>query len=391
MIDYRKLGFISNKQHTQCEFENQMLIEHVITREGFHDLYSILYQKRAPTHEIKAEIYKHNNPYFPSSVKKENRSLQRKHFQTNLYSASGTMLESRATLMCNSSCTIGLVKQNKTDESFFSNGDSDELFYVSEGKGILQTIMGELDYTEGDYLFIPKGISYRFIIEIPHHMLVIEGKHHFGIPPEFKNSQGQIKLDAPYNHRDFRPPSRLLDLKNQKNYSFIVKKENELTLHEYTDFPYQVVGWDGWYWPFAFSIYAYQPKTSSVHLPPSIHSAFSGDKFYIMNFVPRMLDYHPKAIPCPWPHSSVDCDEVIFYARGNFTSRRNIAQHSISYHPCGIPHGPHPEKYEQSLGVTKTEELGIMIDTLEPLYATDAALLIEDKDYHYTWNSKDYL
>lgn len=391
MIDYRKLGFVSDKQHTICEFEGQMLVEHVVTRDGFNDLYSILYQKRAPTHEVKAEPYSNNNSSFPSTVKKENRGLKRRHFQTNQCTQVGNMLESRATLLMNASCSVGVSKQNKSDAVFFVNGDADELFYISQGKGILQTIMGEIDYIEGDYLFIPKGIAYRFLTEVENHMLVVEGKNHFGIPKEYKNVQGQIKLDAPYNHRDFRSPSRLLNLNLKENYSIIVKKENELSIHEYTDFPYQVVGWDGWYWPFAFSIYAYQPKTSSVHLPPTIHTVFSANNICIMNFVPRLLDYHPKAIPCPWPHSSVDCDEVIFYARGNFTSRKNISQHSISYHPNGIPHGPHPHKYEESIGVTKTEELGIMVDTFEPLYATEAAQLIEDKTYHTTWNSKEFL
>lgn len=391
MIDYRKLGFISEKQHTICEFENHMLAEHLITRDGFNDQYSILYQKRAPTHEVKAEFYEHKNPFFPSIVAKENKSLQRRHFQTNQCKQNGNMLEARMTLLANASCSVGVAKLNKSDSVFFTNGDADELYFVSEGKGTLQTIMGEIDYVEGDYLFIPKGIAYRFLTQTSNHMFIVEGKKQFGIPKEFRNSQGQIKLDAPYNHRDFRSPSRLLNLNFKENFPIIVKKENQLTLHEYTDFPYQVVGWDGWYWPFAFSVHAYQPKTSSVHLPPTIHAVFSGYQFYIMNFVPRLLDYHPKAIPCPWPHSSVDCDEVIFYARGNFTSRKNISQHSISYHPNGIPHGPHPEKYEESIGVTRTEELGIMVDTFEPLYATEAALLIEDKTYHMSWNSKDFL
>ncbi|APJ04757.1 homogentisate 1,2-dioxygenase [Silvanigrella aquatica] len=391
MIDYRKLGFVSTKQHTICEYEGKMLAEHVITRDGFNEQYSILYQKRAPTHEIKVELLQHDNPFFPSFHKTNTHELKRRHFQTPIYKKEGSMLESRATLLINDNCSIGIVNLSKSDENFFSNADADEIFFVPEGSGILQTIMGEIDYKKGDYLFIPKAIPYRFICHSKSNMLVVEGKSKFGIPAEFKQPSGQIKLDAPYNHRDFKSPTRLLNFEDNENYCVIVKKDHNLTIHEYTDFPYKVVGWDGWYWPFSFSIYDYQPKTSSVHLPPTIHNVFSGNKFYMMNFVPRMLDYHPKAVPCPWPHSSVDCDEAIFYVSGDFTSRKGISNYSISFHPAGIPHGPHPERYEQSIGAKYTQELAIMVDTFEPLFVTEAAMVLEDRKYHFTWDSHDHL
>ncbi|BBH54197.1 homogentisate 1,2-dioxygenase [Fluviispira sanaruensis] len=391
MIDYRKLGYISEKQHTFCEFEGKMVAEHVITRNGFNDNYSILYQKRAPTHEVNAEIYKSENPFFPSYNKLSNNELKRRHFKTPNYSKEGNLLEARATLLVNNTCSVGILNQTKNDHFFFANADADELYFVTEGNGILQTVMGEIDYASGDYLFIPKAIPYRFLPSAKSNMFIVEGKNNFGIPKEFRLAQGQFKLDAPYNHRDFHAPSRLMELKCNENYPIIIKKDNVLTKHEYTDFPYKVVGWDGWYWPFSFSIHSYQPKTSSVHLPPTVHTAFSGDNFYIMNFVPRVLDYHPKAIPCPWPHSNIDCDEAIFYISGDFTSRKGISNYSISFHPSGIPHGPHPERYEQSIGAKRTEELAIMVDTFEPLFVTEAAAMLEDKKYHYTWDSHEHL
>lgn len=387
MIDYRKLGFVSEKQHLICEWDEQMIAEHVITREGFSDAYSILYQKRAPTHEISSEIYQIDNPFFLAQVKGADRNLTRQHLQTFQLNSDGGTIETRMTLLANSSCTVGVSKQSKDDELFFCNSDADELYFVAQGQGTLQTIMGEIDYVAEDYLFIPKSIPYRFLTQTKNNMLVVEGKNQFGIPKEFRNQNGQIKLDAPYNHRDFRSPNRLANI--TKNIPIIVKRHDQLTIHKYTDFPYQVVGWDGWYWPFAFSVSAYQPKTSSVHLPPSVHAVFSGKQFYVMNFVPRLLDYHPKAVPCPWPHSNIDCDEVLFYVRGDFTSRKGISQYSISFHPAGIPHGPHPGKYEGSLGLVRTEELAIMVDTFEPLHLTEAAMGIEDKKYHLTWDSKE--
>lgn len=391
MLDYRQLGFVSEKQHTICEYEGQMLVEHVITRDGFNDLYSILYQKRAPTHETKTEEYKQSNVFFPHAAKLDSKELQRRHYQTQNYSKTGTTLQTRATLLFNSTCSVGVTTQTQNDDVFFCNSDADELYFISAGSGTLQTVMGELNYRKGDYLFIPKSIPYRFLTRTQNHMLVVEGTQNFGVPQEFKNTRGQIKLDAPYNHRDFRGPERLLSLNSGENPPIVVKRDNTLTKHEYTDFPYQVVGWDGWLWPFAFPVDAYQPKTSSVHLPPSVHTVFSGHRFYVMNFVPRLLDYHPKAVPCPWPHSNVDCDEVLFYVHGDFTSRKGISRHSISFHPGGIPHGPHPEKYERSVGVQRTDELAIMVDTFEPLCATEAARSMEDKNYHYTWDSKEFL
>jgi homogentisate 1,2-dioxygenase len=391
MIDYRKLGVVSEKPHTVFEHEGKMVAEHVFTRDGFSDLYSILYQKRAPTHEVKVEAFESRNKVFPHEKDDGVELLKRRHLKTPKHPAGGTLLESRKTLFFNDDCTVGIARPDKQSDEFFINGDCDELYFVAEGSGVLQTIFGEIDFREGDYLFLPKAVACRFRFSHPLYLFIVEGTKEFGIPREFRLSQGQLRLDAPFTHRDFRSPSRLLNLPESENPPFVVKKLNRLSTHEYTEFPYNVIGWDGWCYPFAFSVHAYQPKTSSVHLPPTIHTVFSARGFYMMNFVPRILDYAKNAIPCPYPHSSVDCDEILFYVKGEFTSRKGIEQYSMSYHPCGIPHGPHPEKYEKSVGVRETNELAVMVDTFAPLKMTRAAASLEDDAYHYSWNTKEHL
>jgi homogentisate 1,2-dioxygenase len=391
MIDYRRLGVVSEKPHTVFEHEGKMVAEHVFTRDGFSDLYSILYQKRAPTHEVKVQPLQLSNFGFPHHPSEGEELLMRRHIKSPKLQIGGQLLESRKTLFFNDDCTVGIARPKTPSQEFFINGDADELYFVAEGAGTLQTIFGEIDFKEGDYLFVPKGVASRLQFKDPLYLFIVEGTKEFGIPREFRLAQGQLRLDAPFTHRDFRSPSRLLNLPDTENPAFIVKKHNRLSKHEYTEFPYRVIGWDGWCYPFAFSIHAYQPKTSSHHLPPTIHTVFAGRGFYMMNFVPRILDYAKNAIPCPYPHSSVDCDEILFYVKGEFTSRKGIGQYSISYHPCGIPHGPHPEKYEMSVGARETNELAVMVDTFAPLKMTKAAAAFEDDSYHYSWNTKEYL
>ncbi|NBO37303.1 homogentisate 1,2-dioxygenase [bacterium] len=391
MIDYRRLGAVSEKPHTVFEVEGKMVAEHVFTRDGFSDLYSILYQRRAPTHEVRVDNYRSKNNDFPHNPTAGNDDLKRRHIKTPMLISGGTLLESRKTLFFNDDCTVGIARPNQPCREFFANGDADEMYFVAEGSGVLQTVFGEIDFRAGDYLMIPKGVAYRLQMTAPLYLFAVEAMKDFGIPREFRLAQGQLRLDAPYTHRDFRSPNRLLTLTSEENPAIVVKRNHKLSIHEYTDFPYQVIGWDGWVYPYAFSVDAYQPKTSSVHLPPTIHTSFSARGFYIMNFVPRIVDYAKNAIPCPYPHSSVDCDEILFYVKGHFTSRKGIEQYSISYHPGGIPHGPHPEMYEKSVGVRETNELAIMVDTFSPLKMTQAARGIEDSNYHYSWNTTEHL
>lgn len=389
MIDYRRLGMVSPKPHTVFEVDGKMLAEHVFTKEGFGDVYSILYQRRAPTHETRVKALPAGKQGFPAAILPESEVVTRRHFVTPKAPLLPQLLEARTTLLANADCSVGVARFNAAGEVFFSNGDADELFFVSQGKGVLQTMFGEIDYGPHDYLFVPKACPYRFVPEGAHCVLAVEARRGFNVPKEFRQPVGQLKLDAPYSHRDFRSPERLLTLDPGSNPGIVVKRGNRLSLHEYVEWPYQVLGWDGWCWPFAFNVHAFNPKTSTVHLPPSSHLAFAAQGFVVMNFVPRIVDYHPRAIPCPYPHSSVDCDEVLFYVDGNFTSRKGIGRESISFHPGGIPHGPHPEMYERSVGVGRTDELAVMVDTFAPLFPAASGAACEDPSYHLTWNSSE--
>ena len=391
MLDHRSLGQLPRRPHTVFKNDGEMVAEHVFTRDGFSDLYSILYQKRAPTHETSVEMLTPPNPYLLAEPAPPQKLLKRRHVQSQNIPFAAEYLAGRQTLFINDDCSVGVAKFNGPSKDFFSNGDSDELHFVVQGQGVCQTIFGELDYKYGDYIYIPKSVPYRFIPKGGDQVLMVtEGNKGLGIPSEFRLAQGQLKLDAPYGHRDFKSPQRLLDVSGE-NPSITIKRFNALTQHTYTEWPYDVVGWDGWVYPFTFDVKDYRPRTTTLHLPPTSHTIFAGENFVVMNFVPRKVDYAEGAIPCPYPHSSVDCDEVLFYVEGNFTSRKGISSQSLSFHPGGIPHGPHPGKYEASVGDEKTDELAIMVDTIAPLTLTKASLENEDDSYHDSWNTKEHL
>lgn len=391
MIDYRRLGAVAAKPHTVFKIDGKMVAEHVFTREGFNDLYSIFYQERAPTHEVRAEMYESNNPNFPTPKATIEKNLRRRHIKTPLLKEGKDILACRTTLFLNEDCAVGVAKPTQTANYFFSNGDCDELYFVAEGEGKFQSIFGVFEYKQGDYIFIPKSVPHRFVFKGAQNFLITEGKRGFGIPREFRHPHGQLRMDAPYTHRDFKSPTELLNFKKDENYPIVVLRNDSLTSHEYTEWPYRVHGWDGWVYPFGFSIYDYQARTGLVHLPPNIHTVFAGAGFVVCNFVPRIVDFHENAVPCPYPHSSVDCDEILFYVSGDFTSRKGISNFSMSFHPGGIPHGPHPGMYEKSVGSQKTTELAVMIDTFAPLQLTEAARSIEDNEYHFSWNTKENL
>lgn len=394
MIHYARLGKISDRAHKAMTHEGRLLAEHVFTREGFADLYSILYQRRAPTHECDVREYARDDKGFSPAPPMPLLPPERQHFRTQSFAvhAERDFLQSRRTLLTNADCTVGVCHPGRVQDEFFVNGDADEVFFVSEGFGQLQTMFGVLDFRLHDYVVVPRGVAYRFVFEAPLKMLCVEAFRGFGVPKEFLNHRGQLRLDAPYNERDFRMPTRLLDASREKlSSALVVCRNRSLVVHQYTEWPYDVVGWDGYVWPFALNVHDYKPKTSTYHLPPTSHCVFEAKGLVLMNFVPRIVDYGPDAIPCPYPHSSIDCDEVLYYADGDFTSRKGIEKYSMSFHPGGIPHGPHPEKYEKSLGMTRTDEVAIMVDTFAPLSVTPEGRALADEGYHFSWNTKEHL
>lgn len=393
MIHRMQLGKVPPKPHTTFYDENnKLLMEHCHTREGFEGPFSILYYRVPPTDENAVE--KLALPGFCPFEPLAEQPLYRRHIKTQDLKLSGDFLEARRVLMFNSDVQISMVKPTTRSPRFFANGDGDELYFVFKGSGRFETLFGVLPFREHDYVYIPRATPYRLHAETPAcEMLAFEGRVFIDIPKEWRNRAGQITMYAPYTHRDFHGPANLLSYSESEHgkapFRLVVKREDTLTVHLHPQFPYDIVGWDGAVYPYTFNIHDYQPKTGLVHLPPTIHLTFAGNEFVVCSFVPRKVDYHPKAIPCPYGHASVHMDEILFYVDGNFTSRRGIAPGSISLHPAGIPHGPHPGTYEASIGTERTSELAVMCDTYKQLRLTKLAHDVEDKDYHLTWVSKE--
>jgi homogentisate 1,2-dioxygenase len=392
MIHRHTLGKVALKPHTTLYEDGKLLMEQMVTREGFNGPFSMLYYRVPPTDEFEVEALRLPG-FCPFELMKE-QHLHRRHIKSQDMKPLGDFLTGRRTLLVNKTLQIGICKPNDPARHFFSNGDGDECWFVKEGSGRLESVYGILPFREHDYLLIPKSTPYRIHLEGNRGtLLAFEGKPWIGVPKQYRNAVGQITDYAPFSHRDFRVPTELLRYDAREHgelpFRLVVKMSDELTVHKYKHFPLDVAGWDGVVYPCAFSIHDYQPKTSSVHLPPTIHTTFAGDDFVICSFVPRKVDYFDrdgaKAIPCPYAHASVDMDEILYYVAGNFTSRRGIGSESISLHPLGVTHGPHPGTYQRSIGHERTDELAVMCDAYTPFRLTTAADQIEDKGYHKSW------
>jgi homogentisate 1,2-dioxygenase len=300
------------------------------------------------------------------------------------------MLDKRTPILGNADVTVLLARPTQTDDAYFADGDGDELWFVQEGRARIESPCGWLDVEENDYVFIPRSMIHRWHLTGPMRLFGFEFHGGMHVPQQFRNPVGQLRMDAPYTHRDFVRPTRPIatpDGVTEGPRELFVRKFGKTARYVLAHAPMDVVGWEGTVYPFAFDITKYQPKTSLVHLPPTIHATFAARGALVCSFVPRPVDFHPQAIPCPYPHSSVDCDEVILYLRGNFTSRRGVGPGSISLHPSGISHGPHPGAYEASIGTTRTDELAVMIDTFLPLMPTAQAANIEQPGYHASWDT----
>lgn len=389
MIHRHQLGKVPPKPHTTFYSDDKKLfMEQCVTRRGFEGPFSILYFHTPPTDETAVESM--TVPGFCPFKLVEHQALHRRHVQTQAMKPEGDFVTGRRTLMANADLQVGICKPADPPRRFFSNADGDELYFMYSGGGHVESLFGILPFRKHDYVLIPKSTPYRIHFDDgTGTMLIFEGSQYINVPKEFRNEVGQITMYAPYTHRDFRLPERLLTfdkkLHGDPPYPQITKLNNALSVHMFQHWPYELAGWDGFVYPVAFNIHDYQPKTGLIHLPPTIHITFSGNDFVVCSFVPRVTDTHEKAIPCPYGHASVDMDEILYYVDGNFTSRKGIESQSISLHPKGIPHGPHPGTYEASVGVRRTGELAVMCDTYKPLILTEYAVGIEDKNYHLTW------
>ncbi len=381
---YHTLGKTPAKRHTQFrKADGTLHHEQLFGTIGFVGMSSLLYHLHRPT--MVKRVGKSIDVSPKAAV--ENNLLSRKleGFQVKPHPS---YLASRTAVLFNSDVTIHLAApmQSMGDEEFFKNSDCDEAVFVHEGTGILHTMLGDIPFKTGDYLIIPRGIIHRYTFDGDSNRLFItESAHPIYTPKRYRNHFGQLLEHSPYCERDMRPPSTLQTHDAVGEFTIHIKKQGALHEYVYASHPFDVVGWDGYHFPYALSIHDFEPITGRVHQPPPVHQTFETDAFVICSFVPRLYDYHPQSIPAPYNHSNIDSDEVLYYVEGDFMSRTGIDRGYISLHPAGIPHGPHPGTYEGSIGKKKTEELAVMVDTFRPLQVTAAALEIEHGDYHQSW------
>ena len=296
-------------------------------------------------------------------------------------------LESRTPLLINSDVHIGVMAPRKSmTEYFYKNASADELLFIHKGSGKLKTLLGTLNFKYGDYLIIPRGMIYQIQFDTPdNRLLYVESFSPIYTPKRYRNEFGQLLEHAPYCERDLVVPTDLETHDEQGDFLIKIKKQHSLYHYVYATHPFDVVGWDGYNYPYAFSIHNFEPITGRVHQPPPVHQTFEGHNFVVCSFCPRLYDYHPRSIPAPYNHSNIDSDEVIYYVDGDFMSRNDISQGHFTLHPGGIPHGPHPGAMERSIGKTETKELAVMVDTFHPLMVTEAGMKIDDGKYFKSW------
>ena len=383
MPRYHTLGNIPKKRHTVFKSDQgKFYYEELFGTIGFDGMSSLLYHTQRPT-QVK-EVLKSYSVAPQVAVEKNMKSLSLKGFKI---APKNDYLESRVPVLFNSDCIIVLAAPKKSlTEYFYKNTDSDEVIFVHKGSGKLRTNFGNIDFEYGDYIVIPRGMIYQISFNTEENRLfIVESKHPIYTPKRYRNWFGQHLEHSPYCERDIHPPYELETYDETGDFIIKVKKEEMIHEYVYAAHPFSVVGWDGYNFPYKFSIHDFEPITGRVHLPPPIHQTFETSAFVICSFVPRLYDYHPQSIPAPYNHSNIDSDEVLYYVDGDFMSRNNIEQGQITLHPAGIPHGPHPGAMERSIGHKETEELAVMVDTFKPLKVTQQALDIQDDDYFQSW------
>ena len=380
---YHKLGKIPQKRHTVFKSDaGNFYYEQLFGTEGFNNHSSLLYHTHRPT-QVK-EILSSKDVTPKIAVEKNIKSLLLKGF--NIL-PEDDFLDSRKTLFVNNDCTIGLAAPRKSLTTYFyKNADADEMIFIHKGSGTLRTFMGNISFEYGDYLVIPRGMIYQIEFDSEdNRLLYMESFAPIFTPKRYKSSSGQLLEHAPFCERDFKLPTQLETHDEKGDFTIKIKKQNVLHEFVYATHPFDVVGWDGYNFPFGFSIHNFEPITGRVHQPPPVHQTFETNALVVCSFVPRLYDYHPQAIPAPYNHSNIDSDELLYYVDGDFMSRNNIEQGHITLHPKGIPHGPAPGAMERSIGHKETQELAVMIDTFRPLMVTEEAMKIDDGKYYKSW------
>lgn len=380
---YQRQGNIPPKRHTVFRREGgELYYEELIGNKGFSGPSSLFYHLRPPTRILKTTHLK------KLAIEADNdMRLRQRHFRLGQINAHKSPTLDRQVALFNQDVLISLLRPTKNDDFFFRNSQYDELYFVAEGKGVFESICGSFAYSAGDYIVIPRGITYRLKMDesVSQRFLLIETPSYLRTPKRYRNEHGQMLEHSPFCERDIRMPTLEAPLDEVGEFNVVMRQRDQLTEVVFDHHPCDLVGWDGYYFPWAFNINDFEPLTGRIHLPPPVHQTFEADAFVICSFVPRLYDYHPEAIPAPYNHTNVMTDEVLFYAKDKFMSRKGIEFASLTLHPDGLAHGPHPGKAEASIGAKETDELAVMIDTFRPLNVASGILSVEDLEYERSW------
>lgn len=379
---YHRLGILPHKRHTQFRKPDGSLYrEQVVGTQGFSGIQSILYHCHPPTRIKRAEKLSSARVEYA-----EYGTLRNRLFRSRDVPQGGDPVSGRHAMMGNDDVVLAVARPTQSMEYFYRNGEGHELFFVHRGEGTLHSQFGKLLFGPGDYVNVPIGAIWRMELRGgDHRMLVFESPNELEPPKRYRNEYGQLLEHSPYCERDIRLPGEIETHDTMGDFEVRVKARGEFHRHILDHHPFDVVGWDGYLYPYAFNIGDFEPITGRVHQPPPVHQTWQGRHFVICSFVPRLLDYHPLSIPAPYNHANVNSDEVIYYAEGQFMSRKGVEQYDLSLHPSGLSHGPHPGTVEASIGKQRTEELAVMMDTFRPLQVTPLALQYEDERYPYSW------
>ena len=383
MPHYCVRGVIPHKRHTQFLKPNgELYSEQLVSTEGFSNVYSTIYHCYPPTVVTQIDETIDVSPKVAFA-----KNMQHRCYQGFKIAPEADFIKSRKAVLINNDVHIVLAApQKSTKDYFYKNSDADEVIFVHEGTGTLKSIFGNLTFSYGDYIVIPRGTIYQIEFDTEQNRLfIVESFSPVVYPKRYCNNFGQLLEHSPFCERDIRQPDNFTTHDEKGDFLVYIKKQGLLYPYHYMYHPFDAVGWDGNHYPYIFSIHDFEPLTGRIHQPPTAHQNFEAHNFVICSFVPRKYDYHPLAIPAPYNHSNVDSDEVLYYVDGDFMSRKSVERGMITLHPIGIPHGPHPGTIQKSIGKDETKELAVMVDTFKPLQITEDALAMELPEYFKSW------
>lgn len=388
MPPYLRLGAVPRKRHiahpNRPGFKGEGIhYEEVVGLAGFSRAYSLVYHLRPPTRVVQLE------PAGTAPLERADEpALRHHHLKSRSIPRAGDVISGRVPLLVNDDVVISRCRpEQPRQHELFRDADADEVIFIHRGRGVLHSHFGSLPFRPLDYIVIPRCTTCGFEFEPDSEpdLLVIEATGNIAIPARYVNSDGQVRLGAPFSERDIHGPRGIAVIDREEETTVLVKDGRRLTRYTLASHPFDVVGWDGMVYPYTFNAEDFEPITGTVHQPPPVHQTFEAPGFVVCTFAPRMLDTHPEAIKVPYAHSNVQSDEVLYYVKGRFSSRRGVEESSFTLHPRGIPHGPHPGTIVASRDATRTDELAVMVDTFRPLHLTRQALELDDPTYPLSW------